>query len=379
MTRESAGVDDLRHAVEAGMSRRRFMQLSGGAMVGLLVARFAGGGVGPLGARQAMAQAETVEIPVVWLQSGGCTGCSVSFLNTLNPRPQDVLVSEVVPGMHVSLRFHPTVMAAEGEEAMAALNETVEAGGFVLVAEGGFATKDNGIYCQIGETHDGQGITALEHLKTAGRQAMAIINIGTCSAYGGIPAAKPNPTGIKPVGEIMKDEGIATPMINVPGCPPHPDWFVGTVVQVLTLGLEATAADLDEHGRPKAFYGQRIHDNCPRRGYFDAGKFAIKPSDPYCLYELGCKGPVTFSDCPVRLWNSGTNWCVGCGHPCIGCCEPSFPDDMGAVFDKATALKSEGANEAVRWAGIGLGAAAVAGVGAHLLGSAATGRLKEEE
>jgi hydrogenase small subunit len=328
------------------------------------------------------AASSTVEIPVIWLAAGACTGCAVSFLNGRNPRVQDVLVQEVIPGYHVSLRFHETVMAAEGEVAMAALEEALEEPIFVLMAEGGFSTKDDGVYCKIGEI-DGQEMTALAALKEAAGKAAAVLNIGTCSSFGGIPAAKPNPTDIKPVPDILKEAGITTPVVNVPGCPPHPDWIVGTVAQVL-ISLDLTAdppfsVEVDEDGRPKAFYGSPIHDNCPRRGYFDRGKFALKPSDPYCLYELGCKGPITNSDCPIRQWNSGTNWCIGCGHPCIGCVEPGFPDDTGPIYVRTSALEASSAGDAVEWIGLGVGAAAVAGVGAHLVGSAAAGRLKKEE
>ena len=356
-----------------GVSRRSFLKVSGGAAVGLWLATVVDLPKLVTGDVRAAAAA-VAEIPVIWLQSGSCTGCSVSFLNTLNPRAQDVLVPEVIPGKHVSLRFHPTIMAAEGEKAMEALHDTVEAGGFILVAEGGFSTKDNGVYCVVGEDESGAGITALTHLKEAGAKAMAVISLGTCSAYGGIPAGKPNPTGVKKVTDIFESECIATPVINIPGCPPHPDWFVGTVVQVLTQGL--ASVEVDEHKRPKAFFSEKIHDNCPRRAYFDRGKFALKPSDPYCLYELGCKGPITSSDCPIRLWNSGTNWCIGCGHPCIGCVEPGFPDEVGAVFERASGVKTAGMHDTVELIGLGLGAAAVAGVGAHLVGSAVAGRLK---
>jgi hydrogenase small subunit len=152
---------------------------------------------------------------------------------------------------------------------------------------------------------------------------MAVINAGTCSSYGGIPGAKPNPTGIKPVAEILKEDGISTPVVNVPGCPPHPDWFVGTVATILIGGLEAL--DVDSLGRPKAFYGKLLHDNCQYRGSFDKGVFAKDFSEEGCLYQLGCKGPVTNADCSHRKWNNGTNWCIGSGSPCIGCVEPEFP------------------------------------------------------
>jgi hydrogenase small subunit len=202
-------------------------------------------------------------------------------------------------------------------------------GSFVLVVEGTIPTKDDGIYCEIGE-RGGHGVTMLEHVLDLAPRAMAIISFGTCAAFGGIPAAPPNPTGSKPVTAVLKEHGIATPVVNVPGCPPHPDWFIGTVATVLIGGLGML--DLDEYQRPKAFYGSLIHDNCPRRGQFDAGIFAKDFGDQGCLYKLGCKGPVTHSDCPIRKWNSGVNWIIGSGHPCMGCVEPIFPYGMN-VFE----------------------------------------------
>jgi len=134
--------------------------------------------------------------------------------------------------------------------------------------------------------------------------------------------------------------------VNVPGCPPHPDWFVGTVAGVLLNGLPGPE-ELDEHKRPKAFYGKLIHENCPRRAYFEEGKFARKFGDPGCLNELGCKGPVTYADCPLRLWNHGTNWCIGSGGSCIGCVEPGFPDLLAPFYQKLTddALPNVGAGK----------------------------------
>jgi hydrogenase small subunit len=217
-------------------------------------------------------------------------------------------------------------MAASGEVAIKAMDDTAALkGGYVLVVEGSIPTKDDGIYCEIGEV-DGHGRTMLESVKTLGSDAMAVIAIGACATFGGLPSAHPNTTGCKGVMEIFNDNGISTPVINLPGCPLHPDWFVGTLATVLIGGLGAV--EVDDIGRPTAFYGGYIHDNCPRRGSFDAGVFAKKYSDPGCLYELGCKGPVTKADCPVRLWNAGTNWCVGSGSPCAGCCEPGFPDSV---------------------------------------------------
>jgi hydrogenase small subunit len=221
-------------------------------------------------------------------------------------------------------------MAASGDMAMKAMEDTArEKGSYVMIVEGAIATKDNGVYCELGE-RNGQGITALEHLTTLGQDAMAVLALGTCTSYGGIPAAAPNVTGCKGVKEVFIANGIQTPVINLAGCPVHPDWFVGTLASILIGGLGSV--EVDDIGRPLAFYGQLIHYNCPRRVDFNVGKFARTFSEPYCLYQLGCKGPVTHSDCPIRLWNSGTNWCVGSNSPCIGCVEPGFPDKVSPLM-----------------------------------------------
>ena len=283
-----------------------------------------------------MSESKTQEYPVIWLQGAGCTGCAVSLLNAVSPSIRNVLVDEVIPGKHINLRFHPTVMAGAGEPVMEVLEETAQnrAGSYLLVVEGAVPVAQNGVYCAIGE-NDGEPISMLSHLESLGRGALAVIAMGTCAAFGGIPAGKPNPTQCQSVREVFSSRGITTPLINVPGCPPHPDWFVGTVAGILLHGLPSPD-DLDVHLRPKLFFGDLIHENCPRRAYFDEGKFARKLSDPYCLYELGCKGPVTHADCPTRLWNNGVNWCIGNGSPCIGCCEPGFPDVVSPFYEKIT-------------------------------------------
>jgi hydrogenase small subunit len=283
-----------------------------------------------------MANPRTEEYPVLWIQGGGCSGCSVSLLNAVSPNARNILVDEIVPGKHLNVRFHPTVMAGAGDPAMAELERTRQEakGGYVLVVEGSIPTGAGGAYAMIGE-REGEEISMHSWVKSLSRDALAVIAVGTCAAFGGIPAGAPNPTGSVGVSEVLSAEGIDTPLINVPGCPPHPAWFVGTVASLLIQGLPKEG-ELDEHLRPKAFYGQLIHENCPRRAYFDEGKFAKKLSDPYCLYELGCKGPVTHADCPTRLWNNGVSWCVGSGAPCIGCVEPTFPDVVAPVYEKIT-------------------------------------------
>jgi len=296
-----------------------------------------------------MVRPKSEEYPLLWLQGGGCSGCSVSLLNSVSPNARNILVDEVIPGKHINVRFHPTVMAGQGDPAVAELERTQKEakGAYILVVEGSIPLAAGGAYAMIGE-REGREISMVSWVKSLSRDALAVVAVGTCAAFGGIPAGAPNPTESVGVEKVLLAEGIDTPLINLPGCPPHPDWFVGTVASVLLQGLPKEG-DLDEYLRPKAFYGQLIHENCPRRAYFDEGKFAKKLSDPYCLYELGCKGPVTHADCPIRLWNNGVNWCVGNGAPCIGCVEPTFPDVVAPIYEKITdeALPNIGAEEEV--------------------------------
>jgi hydrogenase small subunit len=273
------------------------------------------------------------ELPVIYLQTAACSGCAVSLLNTASPTIKNVLIDQIAPGVHINLRFHPVIMAAAGELAIEAMEDTArqQKGEYVLVVDGAVPMAE-AVYGAIGE-RNGQPVTMLQRVTEMARDALAVIALGTCASFGGIPAARPNPTGAAPVKKALESKGISKPLINIPGCPPHPDWFVGTVASIILGGLPK-AEDLDDFLRPKAYYGKLIHENCPRRAYFDEGKFAKKFGDEGCLYELGCKGPITYADCPLRRWNSGTNWVIGAGAPCNGCTQPEFPDQSSPFYEK---------------------------------------------
>jgi hydrogenase small subunit len=278
-----------------------------------------------------MVERRTQEYPAVYLQCAGCSGCAVSLLNAVSPSIKNLLVDEVIPGKHVNLRFLPTIMAAAGEIAMEVLDEAEQMEqGFLLIVEGAVPTQEG--YGAVGE-RGGRPEPMLDRILSLSQNALAIIALGTCAAFGGIPAARPNPSGCISVREALARANITTPLINVPGCPPQPDWFAGTVASILLQGLPGPDA-LDEHLRPKLFYGQLIHENCPRRAWFDEGKFAKRLGDEGCLYELGCKGPITHADCPTRHWNGGVNWVIGAGAPCNGCVEPGFPDLVSPFYAK---------------------------------------------
>jgi len=280
-----------------------------------------------------MSKASNVkEHPVIWYQASACTGCVVAVINGAAPNAQDLIVDQIAPGHHVSLLFIPTIMAGQGELALKILKAAEEATqDYLLVVDGAVPTAAGGKFGLAGKV-DGE-TTMQEQLLRLAEKASAIVALGTCAAYGGIHAAKPNPTGCISVSQLLKEAGLEKPLINIPGCPPHPDWFTGTVAHALLFGWPV-ADEVDTAGRPKRFFGKLLHDLCPRRGYFEAHRFAKTMGDPECLYELGCKGPWTHADCPERQFNHGTNWCIQAGSPCHGCVEPFFPDISCPIYEK---------------------------------------------
>ncbi len=274
------------------------------------------------------------EIPVIWYQAASCSGDSVALLNSAGPHVRQVLVDEIVPGVHVNLLFQMTVMAAQGQPIMDILQTTpVERSKeYLLIVEGTIPTAADGLMGFAGEK-DGRPYTMADAVEELGREALAVLAAGTCASYGGLFAAAPNPSGSMGVSDFFASKGIATPVINIPGCPMHPDWLVGTIAHILLFGLPGPD-ELDDAGRPLAFYGNNIHEHCPRRPFFDAGKFAQKPGDEGCLYTVGCKGPVAHADCPLRGFNNHTNWCIQAGSPCHGCAEPEFPDTLSPLYQR---------------------------------------------
>jgi len=248
--------------------------------------------------------------PVVWLEFQDCAGCTESFLRASRPTAAEVVLDVL------SVDYHETIMAASGHLAEEAKAATIAAGGYLLVVEGSIPTAENGIYCTIG------GRTAVDILKEAAAGALAVVAVGNCAAFGGLPKAAPNPTNAVGVMDLVTDK----PVLNLPGCPLNVVNLTATVVHFLTFG---ELPEMDDLHRPLFAHGARIHDNCERRGHFDAGEFVRAWGDEghrkgWCLYQMGCKGPVTYHNCPTVRWNDGTNWPVGSGHGCIGCSEPDF-------------------------------------------------------
>jgi len=259
--------------------------------------------------------------PVVWLHFAECTGCSEAVLRSMYPWI-DELVLEIL-----SIEYHETIMAAAGHQAEENLHMAMKKyeGKFICVAEGAVATNYDGGWGKVG------GRTFLEIAKDVVPKAAATITIGQCSSFGGIQAAAPNPGGYV---SVEKATGVKT--LKVAGCPPNPINFVGTVVNYLLLGKLPA---LDELGRPLFAYGKTIHDQCPRRAHFENDEMVTEFGSEeaamgYCLYQVGCKGPETYNNCPVVKFNDGTSWPVEAGHPCIGCSEPNFWDKMTPFYEE---------------------------------------------
>ncbi len=303
--------------------------------------------------------------PVVWLHFAMDTGCTESFIKATYPSTAE-LVMEIL-----SVDYHETIMAAAGEQSEEILRKSISEGGYICIVEGGIPTKPG--YGRIGRKD------MMDVMREVAANATAIIAIGQCATYGGVPAASPNPAGIKGIGDFL-----GRPVVNIPGCPVNPDWVIATVVHNLLFGR---LPELDQHGRPKMIFGTKIHDNCPRRGHFDKGifveEFGSKEAwEGRCLYKMGCKGPNTFSNCPLIRWNDKISWCIQTGYGCTGCTEPNWPDAFSpvrATLPGVAIPAFKGVETTADKIGATLGIATAAGIGIHSAASALKGRLKEGE
>jgi hydrogenase small subunit len=281
------------------VTRRDFLRLAAGSAAALGLSRVQL-------TRLETALAATSRPPVIWLSGQACTGCSVSLLNAVNPTIDSVLLNTI------SLNYHSTVMAGAGDLAVSAARSTAQAGGYILVVEGAIPTASSGRYCYVWD-EGGRSVTMADAVSSLAATAQYVVAVGTCASFGGIPAAYGS-AGAKGVGAFL-----GRPVVNLPGCPAHPDWIIGSLAQILTGPMPA----LDSYRRPTAFYKKQvIHERCPREETEEAKRFG---QDGRCLEELGCKGPHAHADCDTRKWNNGQNWCIGANGLCLACTEPDFP------------------------------------------------------
>src|SRR5512139_529516 len=291
-------------------------------------------------------------LPVVWFHFQECTCCSESFIRSSHPIVSDIVLDKI------SLDYTETLQAAAGKQAEEALHQTMQKykGEYLMLVEGSVPTEADGVYCCIG------GRTALDIVTEAAKDAKAIVAWGSCASNGCIQAAKPNPTGATPVHKVVAGK----PIINVPGCPPIAEVMAGTVVHLLAFDR---IPELDGLGRPKAFYSRRVHDTCYRRPNYDAGLFVETFDDEnakrgYCLYKMGCRGPVTYNACGVTRWNNGVSFPIQSGHGCIGCSEAKFWDN-GPFYQHLASFPGFGIETTADTVGKVVGAVTAAGIAAH--------------
>jgi hydrogenase small subunit len=304
------------HFRKSGISRRSFLELCSkvaiAAPVGLA-----------LTSKHSVAQvaklvAKAKRPSVIWLHFQDCTGCTETLLRTSAPDVAHLILDVI------SLDYHETLMAASGAQAEAAMKSAIEenAGKYVLVVEGAIPANNNGLFMELG------GRPGIQVLKEVAAKSAAIIAIGSCASWGGVPSADPNPTGAMGVDAVVSGK----PIVNLPGCPPNPYNLLAVVLEYVTMGR---LPELDDFARPKFAYDRVIHENCPRRAHFDAGRFAHAFGDEghrkgWCLYKLGCKGPVTHAACATRHFNEIPGvWPIGTGVPCMGCTEKNVVWKMG--------------------------------------------------
>ena len=383
MTQEVLTFDD--QLADHGVSRRDFLKFCGtvAAMLGL----------SELAVPQIAAAVEAASasklFPAVWLDGGLCTGCTESTAQGENPDVATIVLDIL------SMNYMETIMYATGDSAEEALKQTIDGGKFIMVYEGAVMTGFDGNALRVA------GKPGLEQIREVAPKAAAIVAVGSCAVDGGWVKANPNPGGAMGIGEFLKQEGIKTPVINLPTCPVNPVWLVAMVIDVLLLGgvddkgqvTQGLVDKLDEFGRPKLIFGQTIHDNCPRRGHFENGEFVYQfgseeEAKGYCLYAMGCKGPQTYTNCPIVRWNNKTSWCVNSGSPCIGCGGFNWVDENAPFLSRMRKVglghvggSGGGWSPATIGAvagGVVVGALVVHGVGMGLAGRIGEGPETEE-
>ena len=325
---------------------------------------------------------EFAETKIVWVHGGECTGCSESVLNGGEPD-----LFEALKRLNLRLSYHELLLAQQGiyvdgqpantSELNSELlfEEVIKEEGYILVAEGSIANgpQGTGKYCLLG------GKPYKEIFRRAVENAAFIVAVGQCATNGGVNSADSEikelmdfrgvafTMGDRKKG-ILQEYGIEKPVININGCPPHPDWILLTLAAVVLekIKIPDDLPDvLDEWLRPKVFFppDHVIHDNCPRRGYYDKGEFDTVVSGEKCLWKLGCKAPYTHADCAVRRWNGSHSFCPQSGSPCISCVSPGFPDSSRPFFQEIEDVGLLGTNIDTI-AKVAVGASALA-AGAH--------------
>lgn len=330
---------------EKKLSRRSFVKTCV-AVTGML-------GLSPAALPDVIARAEKRSVvPVIWLHGLECTGCSESFIRSKSPLASDVVLTMV------SLEYDDTLSAASGIDLEHHREKIMQdfKGNYLLVVEGGVPVANDGYFCTVG------GTPYVDVLKESAKNAAAVLEFGSCASWGGIQAAKPNPTNSVAVSKVITDK----PIVKVPGCPPIPEVMTGVVMHYTLFGQ---LPPLDRLGRPKQFFGNRIHDTCYRRPFFDSGMFVERFDDAgskagWCLYKMGCRGPMTYNSCGNMRWWQGMSYPIQAGSPCIGCSAEGFWDN-DPFSERLPNIATPNTISNADQIGLGLAGLTAAGVAVH--------------
>jgi len=271
------------------------------------------------------------DLNLIWMQGQTCDGDSMSVVDATNPDFMTFLKR-----YRINLLYHPTLSPIFGDEARQLFERCLngETKIDLFVFEGAVPTKEG-----FGDYFEGKDVKSM--VQNFASKAMLTIAVGTCASFGGVPAASPNESGATGLqfnlyekgGFLGEDysSGLGFPVINIPGCPTHPDWVINTLLS-FRLGQPVI---LDKYNRPKDYFEEKVHRGCKLCEFHERSLWAKDFTELGCLAaSLGCKGRTTNADCNIRLWNNASS-CTRSGSPCIGCCDPGFPESM-FPFNKET-------------------------------------------
>jgi len=271
---------------------------------------------------------------MLWLQSGGCGGCTLSLICAEAP---DFVTA--IGSAGINILWHPTLSEETGNGFLDILRAILsgEIKLDILCLEGSVIQGPDG----TGRFHvlSGFGQPMMQVISSLAILSEYVVAIGSCAAYGGITAAGDNhveATGLtfdarQPGGLLGADFRASSglPVVNISGCPVHPGWVTETLFQIASDQFQSS--DMDSFGRPKAIANHLVHHGCSRNEYYEFKASAENLSDLGCMMEhLGCKGTQACADCNIRAWN-GTGSCITGGYPCIACTEPGF-EEPGHTF-----------------------------------------------
>lgn len=307
------------------ITRREFLKLAACLSTSFGLSNF------PAVVGAALKEVDYTTVPrLLYLQGQSCTGCSISLLQAEAPNAVSMITQ------YSKLCFHTDLSAASGKQALNLIEDYISgrAGEYFLAVEGAIPWEMPEA-CMLGDK------PFAEYLTQAAKTMSGAVAIGTCASHGGIPAAEGNLTGAVSLGEFYERRKLNPLLINIPGCPVHPDWVWKTIIHLVQVGLPELTK-----GQPKPFFENRLHELCPKYHDFQEEIFAKNLGDRGCLFKLGCLGPDTYADCPTRWWNGGQTWCIGANAPCIGCASPMFASKKQfpfyRIFEKEAPLPEGG-------------------------------------